>query len=29
MSPQKFAAFLKDDVARWEGVIKANGVKFD
>lgn len=29
MSPPKFAAFLKDDVARWQGVIKANNVKFD
>jgi len=29
MSPQKFAAFLKDDVTRWEGVIRANNVKFD
>lgn len=29
MPPQKFEAFLKDDVTRWEGVIKANNVKFD
>jgi tripartite-type tricarboxylate transporter receptor subunit TctC len=29
MTPQKFDAFLKDDVARWQAVIKANGVKFD
>jgi len=29
MSPQKFATFLKDDVVRWEGVIKANNVKFE
>lgn len=29
MPPQKFAAFLKDDVIRWERVIKANDVKFD
>lgn len=29
MTPEKFAAFLKDDVARWQTVIKANNVKFD
>lgn len=29
MPPEQFAAFLKADVARWEGVIRANGVRFD
>lgn len=29
MPPAPFAEFLKQDVARWEGVIRANGVRFD